>query len=181
MRDSTALNRPRYLGEPVWYWPDGVEPEDPAEPVPTVCVDIDGVLSDARHRQHYLESRWQDWDSFFLAAGGDGLIVEQARLLETMADDHVIALVTARSDWIDQLTLDWLAEHEIRWDLLIMRASGDYRRSPEMKHHALAQLVQRNYAPVLAIDDDPRNKRMYDAVGVPCVFIYSGYHGSPMQ
>ncbi len=149
--------------------------------MPTVCVDIDGVLSDARHRQHYLEGRWQDWDSFFLAAGDDGLLVEQARLLETVADDHLIALVTARSDWIDRLTIEWLERHAIRWDLLIMRTSGDYRRSPDMKRAAVAQLVASNYAPVLAIDDDPRNKAMYESIGVPCLFIHSGYHGSPRQ
>jgi uncharacterized HAD superfamily protein len=144
-------------------------------------VDIDGVLADARHRQHYLESRWQDWDSFFLAAGDDGLLEEQARLLEMISTDHVIALVTARSDWIDGITLKWIHQHGIRWDLLIMRASGDYRRSTAMKQHAVEQLRSRNYEPVLAIDDDPRNVKMFESLGIPTIFIPSGYHGSARQ
>ena len=39
-----------------WTWRDG-----PVEPGPAVVVDIDGVLSDAASRQHYLESPRQDW------------------------------------------------------------------------------------------------------------------------
>lgn len=167
--------------EPTWYWPNGKRRPDPDPTAKTLVVDIDGVLADARHRQHYLNGRWQDWDSFFLSAGGDGLLVEQARLLETVAEDHVIALVTARSDWIDEITLTWLHQHEVRWDLLIMRSSGDYRRSTAMKQHALEQLQTRNYDPVLAIEDDPRNVKMFESNGIPCIFIPSGYHGSTRQ
>lgn len=167
--------------EPTWYWPDGERRPDPEPAAPTLVVDIDGVLADARHRQHYLNGRWQDWDSFFLAAGGDGLLLEQARLLETVGDDHFIALLTARSDWIDGITLKWLGEHGVRWDLLIMRSSGDYRRSSMMKQHALEQLKSRNYEPVLAIEDDPRNVKMFESNGIPTIFIPSGYHGSTRQ
>ncbi len=144
-------------------------------------VDIDGVLADARHRQHYLEGRWQDWDSFFLAAGGDSLLEQQARLLQTISSDHVIALVTARSDWIDGITLKWIQEHGIRWDLLIMRSSSDYRKSTIMKQHAVYQLRTRNYDPVFAIDDDPRNVKMFESEGIPCLYIPSGYHTSTRQ
>ncbi len=116
-----------------------------------------------------------------MAAGGDGLLVEQARLLETVSGDHVIALVTARSDWIDGITLKWIQANRIRWDLLIMRASGDYRRSTLMKQHAVEQLRSRNYEPILAIDDDPRNVKMFEGLGIPTIFIPSGYHGSARQ
>lgn len=167
--------------EPTWYWPNGERRADPPSAAPTFVVDIDGVLADARHRQHYLNGSWKDWDSFFLAAGDDALLIEQARLLEAIADDHVIALLTARSDWIDGITLRWLHEHEVRWDLLIMRSSGDYRRSPLMKQHAVEQLRSRNYEPVLAIEDDPRNVTMFESEGIPCIFIPSGYHGSTRQ
>ena len=52
---------------------------EPISAGPTVVFDVDGVLSDATHRQHYLEGPGMYWDAFFLACGEDPLIVETAR------------------------------------------------------------------------------------------------------
>lgn len=160
--------------DPSWFWR---EKSDQNRTGPTLCVDIDGVLADATHRQHLLESRWRDWDSFFEAADGDALLTEQSALLDTVAADHVIALVTARPAWISDLTIAWLAEHDVRWDLLVMRSNGDFRQSPAMKTAAVEQLVTRDLEPVLAMDDDARNVAAYQRLGIPCVYIHSGYHG----
>ena len=43
---------------------------------PRVVVDIDGVLSDAAGRQHYLEAPRRDWRGFFDACGDDPVIEE---------------------------------------------------------------------------------------------------------
>ena len=40
--------------------------------------DIDGVLADARHREHHVSGRPKDWDAFF-AAVGDDPVVEAGR------------------------------------------------------------------------------------------------------
>lgn len=141
-----------------------------------MCVDIDGVLADATHRQHLLRSRWRDWDGFFEAAGGDGLLAQQAVLLDTIDADHVIAMVTARPAWIAGITIDWLNEHDVRWDLLVMRSNSDFRKSPEMKTSAVDELRNRGLDPVLAFDDDARNVAAYARLAIPCVYIHSGYH-----
>ena len=170
-----------------WFWPSearlsgptltGPTLTGPTLTGPTLCVDIDGVLADATHRQHLLKSRWRDWDGFFEAAGGDGLLAQQAVLLETVADDHVIALVTARPAWIADITIDWLVEHDVRWDLLVMRSNSDFGASAKMKTAAVRNLRTRGLTPVLALDDDARNVAAYAKLGVPCVYIHSGYHG----
>ena len=54
-----------------WTWHDGK-----IEPGPAVVVDIDGVLSDAASRQHYLEAPRRNWDAFFQACGDDPVIEE---------------------------------------------------------------------------------------------------------
>lgn len=141
-----------------------------------ICVDIDGVLADARHRQHYVDGRYRDYDSFFAEAGEDGLLAQQAVMLETFAEDHTLAMVTSRPAWIGGITAAWLEEHEIRWHLLIMRSNFDYRPAPVVKTEAVAQLRGEGFDPVLAFDDDRRNVAAYAAVGVPCVYIHSGYH-----
>ena len=48
--------------------------------------DIDGVLADVRHRLHYLQSRPQRWEAFFLAAERDPLLEEGAQRLRTAQD-----------------------------------------------------------------------------------------------
>lgn len=159
-----------YRDDPVWTW----RAREPCAPGPTICVDIDGVLADATHRQYHLD--YHDWDSFFSAAGDDGLLAPQAALLEVVGVDHVVALVTSRPEWIGGLTTGWLKRFEVRWDLLIMRSNGDYRRAPQMKAAAVEQLRNRRFDPVLAFDDDARNVAAYDRCGVPCVYIHSGYH-----
>ena len=49
--------------EPNWRWR--------AEPVrgPAIVFDMDGVLSDASGRQHYLDGPFRDWEAFFAACG----------------------------------------------------------------------------------------------------------------
>src|SRR3954463_2375714 len=107
---------------PNWQWRDG--------PVtgPTIVFDMDGVLSDAAGRQHFLESPSRDWEAFFDACGEDELIAEVARLLDVIRDDHRIVLLTARPLRVRPPTLAWLARYELRWDLLVMRDTGDYDR-----------------------------------------------------
>ena len=39
--------------------------DGPVEPGPAVVFDMDGVLSDAAGRQHYLERPYRDWEAFF--------------------------------------------------------------------------------------------------------------------
>ena len=62
-----------------WTWRDG-----PVEPGPGAIVDLDGVLSDAASRQHYLERPRRDWDAFFEACGDDDVIEEIKVLLDLL-------------------------------------------------------------------------------------------------
>lgn len=156
---------------PAWTWHEG-----PVDPGDCVVVDIDGVVADAQHRQHFLAGSRKRWGPFFDAAGGDGLIEEVGALLEVVAGDVIVVLLTARPDTIRELTVDWLSRHDVRWDVLIMRASGDYLPSPEVKRSELGALRQAGFRPLLAVDDDPRNVTMFRSEGVPCLEVPSGYH-----
>jgi hypothetical protein len=117
-----------------WTWRDG-----PVGPGPAVVVDLDGVLSDAASRQHYLESPRQDWRSFFDACGDDDVIEEIRVLLELLADDLRVVLLTARPARVHHLTEAWLRRYRIRWDLLVMRPYGDYDVSRAFKEASAAR------------------------------------------
>src|SRR3974390_1229077 len=156
---------------PNWSWRDG-----PVAPGRSVVFDIDGVLSDAEGRQHFIERGRRDWDAFFEACGEDPLVSEVARLLELLAPELVVVLLTGRPLRVRPQTLAWLAHYGLRWDLLVMRDRGDYSQVSTFKRGAVADLRAYGFDLRLAFEDDPRNRDMFHAEGVPCIYIHSGYY-----
>jgi len=165
-----------------WLWredsPQSSTSERPDGFADTTAVvfDIDGVLSDASTRQHYIEYPSRDWESFFQACGDDPLIDEVGRLLEVVDAAHTIILLTARPIRVQPQTLGWLERYGLRWDLLIMRDFGDYSAARIFKQRTVQELRSRSYDLRLAFEDDPRNVAMFHYEGVPCVYIHSGYY-----
>lgn len=154
-----------------WLWRT-----EPLDPGPTIVFDMDGVLSDASTRQHYIEYPFPDWDSFFHACGDDELIAEVARLLEVIDHDHRIVLLTARPMRVQPQTLGWLDRYQLRWDALIMREFGDYMAARVYKQRTVHELRERGFDLRLAFEDDPRNVAMFHHEDVPCIYIHSGYY-----
>ncbi|NIR42133.1 MAG: hypothetical protein GWN79_28855, partial [Actinobacteria bacterium] len=72
-------------------------------------------------------------------------------------------------------TLDWLADYEVRWDLLVMRSHSDHMAAAEMKRVAVNQLREKGFEPVFAMDDDRRIVTMYDEEDIPAIYVHSGY------
>jgi hypothetical protein len=137
--------------------------------------DIDGVLSDAAGRQHYLERGRRDWNAFFDACGDDPLITEVGRLLELLDPGLAIVLLTGRPISVQLITLAWLDRYQLRWDLLIMRDYGDYQAATQFKRRSVAEMREHGFDLRLAFEDDRRNVAMFHRDGIPCVYIHSGY------
>jgi hypothetical protein len=154
-----------------WCWRS-----EAVAPGPTVVFDIDGVLSDAAGRQHFLEWGRRDWDAFFDACGDDPLVDEVARLLELLDPGLRIVLLTGRPERVRPQTLAWLARYKLRWDLLVMRSRGDSAPVARYKRSVLSDLRAYGLELRLAFEDDPRNRDMFHAEGVPCIYIHSGYY-----
>jgi hypothetical protein len=163
------------LSEPydTWRWRTGA-----VEPGPCVVFDVDGVLANADHRQDVLfdGGRRKNWKAFFAAAGDDSLIEEVARLTHLLDPTLKVVLLTARPTSNRSITVTWLAQHDVKWDLLVMRPDGDFRSSPEAKRAAVLELRAQGFEPQLAFDDDRRNVDMFHDEGIPCIYIHSGYY-----
>lgn len=156
---------------PNWRWRVG-----PAAPGPAVVFDIDGVLSDATSRQHFLERGRRDWTAFFEACADDPVIEEVARLLELLDPALVVVLLTGRPLRVQPQTLAWLERYEVRWDLLVMRERGDDQQVSAYKRSVVGELRRAGLELRLALEDDPMNHAMFVEEGVPCVYIHSGYY-----
>jgi hypothetical protein len=158
------------VGRASWTWHNG--PKEGA----AVVFDLDGVLSNAAARQHYIKAPRPDWESFFSASAQDPLVDEVAALLGLLAPELAVVLLTARPARIGGLTVEWLARHDLRWDLLVMRRDGDYRPAQHFKQEALSDIRGRRFVLKLCLEDDLRNVEMFRAEGVPCLYIHSGYY-----
>jgi hypothetical protein len=159
---------------PNWSW------RDPADQKrhrgPAVVFDLDGVLSDAAGRQHFLERGNRDWTAFFSACGDDDVIEEIGRLLELLDSSLAVVLLTGRPLRVQPQTLAWLHRYGLRWDLLVTRDRGDYSQVTSFKRAVVDDLRTVGYDLRLAFEDDPSNHAMYVAAGIPCVYIHSGYY-----
>jgi hypothetical protein len=142
-----------------------------------VIFDMDGVLSDATGRQHFLAGPGRkDWKGFFDACGEDALVEDVARLIELLDRDLAVVLLTGRPLRVQPSTMQWLERYEPRWDLLVMRPSGNYTAALEFKRGTVHDLRVRGYDVRLAFEDDRRNHDMFRAEGVPCIYLHSGYY-----
>lgn len=167
---GAALRPPRSPKN--WTW----RAEPVGRPGPAVVFDVDGVLSDAVGRQHFIERGRRDWDLFFAACGDDPVIEELARLTELLDPQLQIVLLTGRPWTVQPQTLAWLERYGLRWDLLVMRSRGDYAQVTTFKRDEVAQLRAFGFDLRLAFEDDPGNSAMFHAEGIPCVYIHSGYY-----
>ncbi|HMC43470.1 MAG TPA: hypothetical protein VKI20_10715 [Acidimicrobiales bacterium] len=154
-----------------WRWRGA-----PVDPGPAVVFDLDGVLSDAASRQHFLEAGRRDWTAFFDACGDDPLIEEVARLLGLLDPALRIVLLTGRPLRVQPQTLAWLERYHLRWDVLIMRDFGDYSMAHEFKRWTVEELRRYRFDLRLAFEDDRRNLEMFRQEGIPCLYVHSGYY-----
>ncbi len=161
------------MGDPGnWTWRRG-RIERPGQ---AVVFDVDGVLSDAVGRQHFIERGRRNWDAFFDACGEDAVIAELARVLELLDPALQIVLLTGRPMRVQPQTLAWLERYDLRWDLLVMRSRGDYSQVTWYKRDTVDELREFGFDLRLAFEDDPNNFAMFHAMGIPCVYIHSGYY-----
>ena len=143
---------------------------------PTMVFDLDGVISDASHRQRFLrDDRW-DFDGFFAACVDDTVIPAGAALAAAIAADHTVVILTARPDSIRMQTIDWLAANGIRHDLLILRPPADDRSSADFKYDELAALRRAGCDIRGVLEDSPSNLAMLTAEGYPALPVASGYY-----
>ena len=156
---------------PEWTWNKEL-PKDSE----IVIFDLDGVISDASHRQHFLKGAEKDWDGFFSACTEDPPISSGLELVNLINKLHGVLILTARPVTVKSETLDWLSHHSVSWNALIMRSKEDHLSSAEMKLLAIGEIEAASFNPILVFDDDPKNIAMFEEQGIPAISVHSGYY-----
>lgn len=144
-----------------------------------VIFDIDGTLSDVRHRLHYLEGEQKDWLGFFSDMIDDPPIESVVWLNQTLSrscfenNEFAVIIVTARPDDYRNETLEWLKKHSVYYNRMYMRNSGDFRADDIVKLEILQQILEDGYEPFLVIDDRPQVVDMWRSYGISTLQCFS--------
>ena len=136
-----------------------------------VVFDIDGTLSDASHRLHWIESKPKNWNAFFKGIPDDSVIWPIVTILKFLAKpvNNTIVLATARPEKTRQMTEQWLMKHQMgsSYNWLFMRPEGNYRPDYIVKSEMVDDISKTVGFPDIWFDDkekvvaELRNKGIY--------------------
>ena len=135
--------------------------------------DVDGVISDHRHREHHVLKDPKNWDSFYAEMGKDLLVQDTFQLMKSLVNNGwEIIFITGREMTIEKYhtTINWFKDNEIYiHGNLHMRPENDRREDYEIKEEKVRKYVlERNYDVIIAFDDRIQNIEMYKRLGITC-------------
>ncbi|MGW0119762.1 phosphatase domain-containing protein [Streptomyces sp. NPDC003327] len=131
---------------------------DPGLPSAVMC-DIDGTLALRGDRGPYDFTRC-DEDLLNVS------VRDALRAFRNAERDRIV-LLSGRGEDHRTLTEAWLARHEVPYDELWMRASGDGRGDDVVKAELFDAHVRRRYAVRVSLDDRDRVVALWRRMGLP--------------
>jgi hypothetical protein len=151
---------------------------DPRPVGRAVVVDIDGVLSDASTRQHFLNNPEgvRDWQGFFGSVGDDRPLVAVPALLHLLDPSITVILLSGRPAWVAERTREWLERQGIRWDRLVVREGDDVMDPTSFKRDVVLALRADGWEVVFAFDDNEGIVQMFVEEDIPTLYVHSGYY-----
>lgn len=145
----------QYIVKPIVYTPPK------GKPWALIC-DIDGTLAHATGRNPYDFSSLSE-DTI------DSVVNE---LLD--AWDCQVVLCTGREEKWREDTEKWLTEHDVKWDELFMRPTGDRREDSVVKQEIFDNSIRNEYKVICVIDDRSRVVQMWRNNGLKCLQVAEG-------
>lgn len=123
-----------------------------------VIFDLDGTLSDNRHREHLIEGEDKKWREYLAKCVEDSPVRKTISKLNEMSEEYEIIILTCRSDEVEEETIEWLNKNNVNYDRLIMLPEGRWKiEDSEFKLDELKMLENA----VKAFDDKESNCRMF--------------------
>lgn len=145
--------------------------------------DVDGTLSCAEHRLHYIQDGSpRKWDEFCMAAADDPPIKSVIAVCHALQDAGLtIWFWTGRSEISRDITMDWLEKYvdpSIRLDpdRLRMRPAVDHRHDDILKEHwLLNRTLEDDRERIMGVfEDRARVAEMWRRNGIRCFQVAPG-------
>lgn len=99
-----------------------------------VIFDIDGTLSNCKHREHFLETPVKNWYMFFTQSIYDTPNINIVNILTNYIKyEYKIIIMTGRTITYKDITIDWLTKNNITYDMLFMREDKNFEDVTSLK------------------------------------------------
>ena len=135
-----------------------------------VIFDLDGTLSDRRHRLHFVEQS-KDWKNFFEKMSDDPPVKSVISELFKYHDlDYKIIILSGRPEDYRKQTIDWLFRNLIFPDMyeLFMRESKNYETDVDLKERIYESKLK-SYNIVKVFEDQKKLIDMWEEKGLSVV------------
>lgn len=139
-----------------------------------IIFDLDGTLSDGKHREHYVTRPVgeKDWRAYFAACDDDRPIFPIVTALRAFVTaGHDVEIWTGRSDEVADKTAAWLEKHGLKGIPMRSRAHGDHTPDDELK---ASWLIECSRKPNLIFEDRARVVAMWRSHGIVCCQVAPG-------
>lgn len=120
-----------------------------------IIFDADGTLVDVRGIRHYVRGKWRDFDAFHRSSyfsPPNQHVLDMA--MDADREGYAVIVVTAREDKYRDVTQAWLDKHNVPYENIYMRPTGDSRKDAVVKYEILDTILE-DYDVVHAVDDNP--------------------------
>ena len=152
---------------------------------PLYIFDLDGTLSNAEHRMHWIQGNPQNWEQFYEESYKDPPVAPMLQLLQSLyLGGSEIRIWTGRGEQVRQQTVRWLENHTglmisagywTNKKVLRMREIGDHTQDHELKRSWLSALHSSEWVRLqCAFEDRARVVQMYREHGVACCQVAPG-------
>ncbi len=125
---------------------------------PAIIVDIDGTMAK-------MNGKRGPYDTHLYHV--DDVEPNLRDIVDRLSRTGLYVLVTSgRSEDFRDATEQWLEQHDVEYDELIMRKSGDTRNDSIVKHDLYHKYIAPNYHVLMAYDDRDRVVQMWREIGI---------------
>jgi len=139
--------------------------------------DLDGTLCDTSSIEHLTRGPDRDYRAFHAASADCPPVRSVLAALEDARDRGLAVLLWTGREFVwRDLTLDWLARHEIGFDGLYMRLAADYRPATVVKTELLRDIEADDFRVVAAWEDDREIVELLRGSGVTDVTDVASRH-----
>jgi len=145
-----------------------------------ICVDLDGTLSDENERRHLRPAAGSPlslWANFHEACGQDRPLLSVVILIQALATDFQIHIISGRWEKMRPTTEAWLARHHVPYDALRLYTPADTpAKNYTYKVCYVEQLRAQGLNPILFIENEPITAQYIEERGIlPVLCVQPGY------
>lgn len=140
-----------------------------------IICDIDGTMANIDHRLHHVRGEGKpNWKAFFENMDKDTPNNWCKSIITELRKNHIIIMCSGRPDNHREVTTNWLKDHNIIYDELLMRPRDDHRDDSLIKEVILDFEILTRYDVAFTIDDRARVVNMWRKRGITCLACADG-------